>query len=89
MIWVHGPRYLQAMYPDHETLARYDWFAVICALNFGRAVSGGPRYYGARALAGRSGRRTQVSLPESPAMRLGHCHNTLYRGPCTQIMERR
>jgi hypothetical protein len=20
MIWVHGPRYLQAMYPDHETL---------------------------------------------------------------------
>jgi hypothetical protein len=19
MIWVHGPRYLQAMYPDHQT----------------------------------------------------------------------
>jgi hypothetical protein len=36
MIWVPGPRYLQAMYPDHEKLAvpapRRDWFAVICAL---------------------------------------------------------
>jgi hypothetical protein len=29
MIWVHGPRYLQAKYPDHETLARYDCFAFI------------------------------------------------------------
>jgi hypothetical protein len=31
VIWVHRPRYLQATYPDHETLARYVWFAVICA----------------------------------------------------------
>jgi hypothetical protein len=86
MIWVHGPRYLQATYPDHETLARYDWFAVICALILvglfekDRAIT-------ARGLAGRSARRTQVTPPESLAMRLGHCQQHAICGPCSQIMK--
>jgi hypothetical protein len=62
MIWVHGPRYLQARYPDHETLARYDWFVVICAFIQVGLFEKGRHYYGTRALAGRSGRRVQVSL---------------------------
>jgi hypothetical protein len=55
MIWVHGPRYLQAMYPDHEKLAvpaRAVTGLRLFALDSGRAVSGGPYYYGAQALAG-------------------------------------
>jgi hypothetical protein len=87
MIWVHGPRYLQARYPDHETLARYDWFAVICALiqvglfEKGRTITARGRWPGALAAACR------CPCPESLAMRLGHCHNTLYRGAFSQIMD--
>jgi hypothetical protein len=86
MIWVHGPRYLQAMYPDHEILARYDWFAVICAQILVGLFEKDRAYYGARALAGRSGRRTQVTPPESLAMRLGHCQQHAICRPCSQIM---
>jgi hypothetical protein len=36
MIWVHGPRYMQVMYPDHEKpkIRRYSvaWFSTVCRI---------------------------------------------------------
>jgi hypothetical protein len=43
MIWVHDPRYLQAMYPDHEKLAlpaRVVTGLRLFAADFGQADSG-------------------------------------------------
>jgi hypothetical protein len=83
---VHGPRYLQARYPDHETLARYDWFALFVP-DSGRTVLEGPHYYGARAPARRSGRRVQVSLPENLAMRAWPLPQHAMRNGSTTIMD--
>jgi hypothetical protein len=72
MIWVHGPRYLRAMHPDHEKLlaaARDVTGLRLFARDSGRAVLERPHYYGADA--GRGALAAACGRPHPKASQCG------------------